>query len=132
MRILTAELKRKGDNLMKNLRKISLGLLLAMSFCALTACGNNTTKDHNGHTTTEDARDKHNTNRDTNGTNGTNRTDSTTDGTGNRDGVIEDTGEAIGDGIEDLGEDIRNGAEDMGGNTNAAGERTHTETDNNR
>ena len=107
---------------MKNLRKISLGLLLAMSFCALTACGNNTTKDNNGNTTTEDARDKNNTNRDTNGT----------DGTGNRDGVIEDTGEAIGDGIEDLGEDIRNGAEDMGGNTNAAGERTHTETDNNR
>ena len=131
MRILTAELKRKGDNLMKNLRKISLGLLLAMSFCALTACGNNTTKDNNGNTTTEDARDKNNTNTNRD-TNGTNRTDSTTDGIGSRDGVIEDTGEAIGDGIEDLGEDIRNGAEDMGGNTNAAGERTHTETDNNR
>lgn len=100
---------------MKNLRKASLGLLLAMSFCTLTACGNSTAKENDGTSyNTEKNTDKNNTKNNTS--------------TKRDDGVIEDTGEAIGDGMENLGEDIRNGAENLGENTNAAGERTHTET----
>ena len=46
---------------MKNLKKVSLGLLLAASLCAMTACGeDNTTKDDNKNTGTENAVDKNN------------------------------------------------------------------------
>ena len=103
----------------------------------MTACGeDNTTKDDNKNTGTENAVDKNNN--DSTAPNGT-EDDGKRD-TRDKDGIVGDTGEAVGDGIEDLGEDIRDGVDDMedslernrdntGENTNAAGERTHTDTE---